>query len=118
MPTLTLRTARCRFTEALAALIQFATARGYELALAEGMDRKTTKDPTTDHMPGSLHEIGLAQDIDLYLGGVYLSNSEDYIMLGTFWEDYGVEHGLPLAWGGNFKISDGCHFSLRWKGVS
>jgi hypothetical protein len=38
MPALTLRTARCRFTEALAALITFATARGYALALAEGVE--------------------------------------------------------------------------------
>jgi hypothetical protein len=118
MVALTLRTARCRFTEALAELIKFATTRGYELALAEGMDRKTTKDPTTDHMPNSLHEIGLAQDIDLYLGGVYLADSEDHVMLGTFWEDYGVEHGLPLAWGGNFKKPDGNHYSLRWQGKS
>ena len=115
---LTLRQARCRFTEALAALITFAVSRGYEVALAEGMDRKTTKDPTTDHMPGSLHEIGLAQDLDLYLGGVYLTDSEDHTMLGTFWEEYGVEHGLPLVWGGNFSKPDGCHYSLRWRGVS
>jgi hypothetical protein len=116
MPALTLRTARCRFTEALAALITFATARGYELALAEGMDRKTQRDPTSDHMPGSLHEIGLAQDIDLYLGGVYLTASEDHVMLGTYWEDFGVEHGLPLVWGGNFKKPDGNHYSLRFGG--
>ena len=124
--SLTLRTARCRFTEALAALITFATTRGYELALAEGMDRKTAKDPTSDHMLHSNHDIGLAQDIDLYLGGVWLTHSEDHSMLGTFWEDYGVEHGLPLVWGGNFppvevngKLvdrSDGNHYSLRWQG--
>lgn len=113
MPTaLSLRTARCRFTEALAALITFATARGYEVALDEG------KVPAvgSKHMPGSLHELGLAQDLILYLGAVYLTDSEDYVMLGTYWEEYGVEHGLPLVWGGNWKAPDGNHFSLRWGG--
>ena len=93
MPALTLRTARCAFTVALANLITFAVDRGYEVALDEG------KVPAvgSKHMPGSLHELGLAQDIILYLGGVYLTDSEDYVMLGTFWEEYGVLHGLPLV---------------------
>jgi hypothetical protein len=116
MLALTLRTARCYFTVAIAALITYAVSQGYEVALGEGMDRVTEKDPTTDHMKGSLHEIGLAQDLDLYLGGVYLTDSEDFHLLGVFWEDYGVSHGLPLVWGGNFSKPDGDHFSLRWGG--
>jgi hypothetical protein len=118
MPALTLRTARCYFTVAIAALIQHAIDLKYEIALGEGMDRITEKDPTTDHMKGSLHEIGLAQDFDLYLGGVYLTNSEDFHLLGVFWEEYGQSKGLPLVWGGNFKKPDGDHFALRWNGIS
>lgn len=116
MTSLTLRTARCAFTVAIAELILYAKSQGYEIALAEGMDRRTEKDPTSDHMNGSLHDIGLAQDLDLYLNGVYLTNSEDHVVLGTWWEDYGVAHGLPLVWGGNFKKADGTHYSLRWRG--
>ena len=116
MIALTLRTARCHFTIAIAALIHYAVSLGYEIAMAEGMERITAKDPTSDHMAGSLHHIGLAQDLDLYLKGVYLTQSEDHEPLGTWWEDYGVEHGLPLAWGGNFSKPDGNHYSLRWGG--
>lgn len=118
MIALTLRTARCHFSQAVAALMIHAASLGYEIAMGEGMDRVTEKDPTTDHMKGSLHEIGLAIDMDLYLKGVYLMASEDHEPLGTWWEDYGVEHGLPLVWGGNFTKPDGNHYSLRWQGRS
>jgi len=112
--TLTLREARVAFTTALADLIHEIALRGYEAALAEGMDRKTTKDPTTDHMLNSLHEIGLAQDIDLYLDGTYLSDTVDHTQFGLFWEELGVTRQLPLTWGGRW--GDGNHYSLRWQG--
>jgi hypothetical protein len=115
---MTLRQARCAFTIAIAELILFAISEGYEIAMGEGMDRITAKDPTSDHMKGSNHDIGLANDLDLYLNGVYLMDSEDHLVLGTWWEEYGVEHGLPLVWGGNFSKPDGTHYSFRWKGVS
>lgn len=115
---MTLRQARCAFSKALSLLVQHAFSLGYEVAYAEVMDRITPKDPTSDHMKGSNHDIGLAADLDLYLNGVYLRNSEDHEPLGTWWEDYGVEHGLPLVWGGNFPKPDGNHYSLRWKGTA
>lgn len=118
MKELTLRTARVAFSLAIARLILHAESLGYELALAEGMDRVTEKDPTSDHMKGSLHDIGLAQDLDLYFKGIYMSNTEDHSPLGMWWKDYGVENGLPLAWGGDFAKPDGNHYSLSWKGKS
>lgn len=111
---MTYRQARCAFTECLADLVVFARKLGYEIAFAEGMDRVTEKDPTTDHMKNSLHELGLAQDIDLYKDGVYLSKTEDHTPLGSYWEALGIARGLPLAWGGRFK--DGNHYSLSWGG--
>ncbi|MDP2735090.1 MAG: M15 family peptidase [bacterium] len=105
---MTLREARCEFTKMLAWLILWACEQGYEPALAEGMDRRTEKDPTSDHMKNSLHDIGLAQDIDLYRDGKYLSNTEDHLPLGEKWESMGG------AWGGRFK--DGNHYSLAWAG--
>ncbi len=110
----TLREARCAFTKAIAHLIIFANERGYECALDEGLDRVTEKDPTTDHMKNSLHELGLAQDIVLYLGGQYLTDTADYAILGVEWERYGMTVGLPLMWGGRFH--DGNHFSYAWGG--
>lgn len=111
---MTLREARCAFSRSLATLILHAYEQGYEAAFDEVTDRVTAKDPTTDHMKGSLHELGLAADILLYKGGVYLTKTEDYQQLGEWWEAYGKEQGLPLAWGGRFK--DGNHFSLAWGG--
>ncbi len=111
---MTLREARCKFTIALADLIHTANIHGYEIALAEGMDRLTEKDPTHDHMKGSLHELGLAQDIDLYKDGLYLRFTEDHQFLGEWWEEYGKIHELPLRWGGRFR--DGNHYSMEWHG--
>lgn len=111
---MTLREARCRFTHYLAQLILFAEEMGYEVALDEAMDRKTLKDPTTDHMPGSLHEVGLAADLNLYHNGEYLSRTEDHQFLGTWWESLGKSMGLPLTWGGQFN--DGNHYSYAWQG--
>lgn len=115
---MTLRQARCAFTIAIAHLILFAISEGYEIALSEGMDRVTEKDPTTDHMQGSNHAIGLANDMELYLNGVWLNQSEDHAVLGAWWEAYGVDHSLPLVWGGNFSKPDGNHYSMWWKGVA
>lgn len=113
---MTYREARCQFTECIALLVQKARSLGFEIALAEGMDRVTEKDPTTDHMRGSLHEKGLAQDIDLYKDGVYLRDTRDHAALGAWWKALGVERGLPLAWGGDFASPDGNHYSLAWEG--
>lgn len=111
---MTLREARIAFTYALVALVWYATDQGYEMAFAEGMDRKTLKDPTTDHMAGSLHEIGLAQDIDLYKDGTYLTTTDDHKRFGDWWEQYGKDNKLPLVWGGHFH--DGNHYSLSFNG--
>lgn len=111
---MTYREARCRFTEALCGLVIQAKNLGYEIAFNEVMDRVTEKDPTTDHMKGSLHELGLAADMDLYKDGKYLDKTEDHLPLGEWWEARGKELGLPLTWGGRFR--DGNHYSLSWGG--
>ena len=113
---MTYREARCRFSEALAELILHARDLGYEAAFNEVMDRVTEKDPTTDHMPGSLHELGLAADLDLYKDGKYLSATEDHRVLGSWWIARGRNLGLPLAWGGEFTKPDGNHYSITWSG--
>jgi len=101
-----LKQARIAFTGFLAQLIQRMRDAGYQPAFAEGMDRITPRDLTTDHMKGSLHEIGLAQDIDLYDAvGNYLSLTEDHLEFGVFWESLDNN----CKWGGRF--SDGNHYS-------
>lgn len=104
---MTLREARVLFTKFVALLIQKAFELGYEPALDEGMDRLTIKDPTTDHMAGSLHGIGLAQDLILYKDGVWQNQSEQYRPLGDYWKSL----HLFCHWGGDFP-GDGNHFSF------
>lgn len=111
---MTYREARCAFTLALAKLILWAFEQGYEVAVDEVTERLTERDPTSDHMVGSLHHLGLAADLNLYKGGIYQRASDDHEPLGRFWEQYGKELGLPLAWGGHF--GDGNHYSLSWGG--
>ncbi|MFA5584622.1 MAG: hypothetical protein WDA09_10450, partial [Bacteriovoracaceae bacterium] len=75
------------------------------------MDRRTEKDPSTDHMKNSLHEIGLAQDIDLYDStGKWLKYTEDHLVSGLVWEK---RHEL-CCWGGRF--GDGNHYSFAHLG--
>lgn len=111
---MTLREARVAFTKCLAELVSWAFTQGYEAAFDEVTERLTEKDPTSDHMPGSLHHSGLAGDILLYRDGRYLTETADYLPLGERWEAMGVQRGLPLTWGGRFK--DGNHFSLAFGG--
>jgi hypothetical protein len=66
------------------------------------------------HMAGSLHYEGLAVDIDLTKNGEYLSKTEDHAVFGAFWKTLD-----PLCrWGGDFKSSDGNHYSITYGGRS
>ena len=106
---MTLKEARILFTSLLVQLLSYMANAGVQPALAEGLDRRTMKDPTSDHMKNSLHDIGLAQDIDLYDGeGTYLSQTEDHVLFGTFWKSL---HPY-CRWGGDFIHADGNHYSL------
>jgi hypothetical protein len=105
--SMTLRQKRCLFTNKLGTLIAYAFEKGYELALDQVMrpDRQ-------GHMKNSLHYVGLAADINLYVGGVWISDGEHAVWkeLGAYWEGLDPQ----LAWGGHF--GDANHFSLRHEG--
>jgi hypothetical protein len=58
----------------------------------------------------SNHSIRLAQDLNLFRNGVYLSATEDHRKLGEFWESL---HPL-CCWGGRF--GDGGHYSIEHEG--
>lgn len=61
----------------------------------------------------SNHLIRLAADLNLFVNGVYQTNSAVYLPLGEKWESM---HPL-CAWGGRFQRPDGNHFSLMHNGV-
>ncbi len=58
----------------------------------------------------TLHEIGLALDLNLFRDGVYLTKTEDWREIGEHWEGMN-----PLCrWGGRW--GDGNHISLEHEG--
>lgn len=118
---MTLREQRCLFTRLIAMLITHAYARGYEVSFEEVMRSKAQAAANASSGAGisnSLHLIGLAADLNLYIGGVWQQTSEAHKELGAYWKSL-----HPLArWGGDFLDGkgkpkpDGNHYSLEWQG--
>lgn len=61
---------------------------------------------------GSLHEIGLAEDYQLFVDGRWISdgNAPEWVKAGELWESMGADH----RWGGRF--GDGDHISIEHEG--
>lgn len=59
----------------------------------------------------SAHKNKLALDVNLFLDGVFLQDSESHAVFGAYWESL---HPL-CRWGGRFN--DGNHYSLEHNGV-
>lgn len=92
----------------LGKLINFAYASGYQFTLGEGY-----RSDSQGHMAGSLHYTRLAQDLNLFVGGEYVTiNHPAWHKLGEFWKNLD-----PLCkWGGDFSSRDYNHFSLTHNG--
>lgn len=100
---MTLLNARQLYTENLAKLILYCIEQGYEVAIAQD---------GLKHMKGSLHYIGLADDLYLYKNDEYLTGTPSYKFAGDYWKS--LDPGN--TWGGDFTNSDGNHFSYGWGG--
>lgn len=65
------------------------------------------------HMEGSLHYIGLANDIQLFdKDGKWLSDTDDHRPFGEYWEMLDPD----CRWGGRFTKQDGNHYSITYQG--
>ena len=98
----------------LSELVQWAYSQGYELT--EGEAFRTAEQAAWDAahgtgIRGSLHTLRLAMDYNLFINGVYQSNTAAYRPMGEHWEAMGG------SWGGRFAKPDGNHFSLAYGGV-
>lgn len=122
----TLSEKRCRFTRELALLIQFANGLpGHAVAADQVMRPKAqalVEAAEGDGIPNSLHTLGLAVDLILYVNGVWQRDSEPYRVLGSYWRGRAPDH----CWGGDFRkmrngklvpAPDGNHFSIQHNGV-
>lgn len=112
-PNETLGQKQRRFVRMVAALIDYAHANGYELSFGDAY-----RDPRVFGHVGefrgygnarSAHKQRLAIDLNLFRGGVYLSDTESHRPLGEWWESIGG------SWGGRFR--DGNHYSIEHNGV-
>ena len=105
-----LRQKQSLFTILLAELILWVYAQGWELTLAEGSVNPLRRE--FFHMRGSLHRKRLAQDLNLFVDGKWISDGSHpvWTQIGLHWED---QHPL-CRWGGRFR--DANHFSLEHNG--
>lgn len=70
---------------------------------------------TSRGIRNSQHTRRLAQDLNLFKDGEFLTAIEAYAPFGVYWKTL-----HPLArWGGDFQGADrdGDHFSFEWQGV-
>lgn len=59
----------------------------------------------------SYHTKKLAIDLNLFKDGKYLTSTESHRQFGEYWKTLDPE----CTWGGDFKNSDGNHFSYGEK---
>ena len=104
-----LKEQRIKFTKYLCRLIEFGSAGVYSIALGRDFDEDYEN---MRHMKGSLHYLGLANDLALYIDGVYAKDTESYRWLGDYWKALDPD----CRWGGDFKNPDGNHFSMTFGG--
>ena len=109
MPESELHKARVEYTRLISELVLWIISQGYEVMFGqEGLK----------HMIGSLHYMGLADDLLLFKDEVYLTKTEDYQFAGDKWKSMGTN----CRWGGDFRDSngkakpDGNHFSYTFGG--
>jgi hypothetical protein len=97
------------FTRLLGVFLNWVHSHpGWELTLGEGYD-----DDFTGHMPGSLHYVKLAQDLNLFVDKYYVSTEHPvWDQLGAYWKSL---HPL-CRWGGDFASKDYNHISIAHDG--
>lgn len=96
------------FTFMVGELILWAYDHGYELTFGRAYASEAANKADGGH-PRSLHRSRLAVDLNLFKDGKYLTETEDHLPLGEFWESIGG------TWGGRFD--DGNHYSLEHNGM-
>jgi hypothetical protein len=102
---MTLRQKQSKFAHMVALLLLQAEQLGFEVTLGDAY-----RDPRCPYgHKNSLHRKRLAIDLNLFMGGKYLTTTAAHEPLGIYWESIGG------SWGGRF--GDGNHYSLEHRGV-
>lgn len=106
------------FTKCVGKLIDFAYENGYELTVGDAYRDPRVhgefKEKKSYSAASSVHKLRLAIDLNLWIDGNYVTDSESYSELGEYWKTL---HDRA-RWGGDFKSNpDGNHFSFTYWGV-
>lgn len=104
------------FVKMVGKLIAWAYDNGYELSFGEALRDPRIAELNAQSGTGivnSLHLSRLAIDFNLFVQGAYMTQTESYKALGTYWKTL---HPLN-RWGGDFSKPDGNHFSIEDGGV-
>lgn len=107
------------FAGAVAKLVLEALDRGYLVTFGEAYRPEETAALYEEQGRGianSNHTRRLAIDLNLFLYGQYLTDSEHYRELGEWWKRESTDE-YTCAWGGDFSRPDGNHFSFEHNGV-
>lgn len=115
---MTLSQKQQRFASLVARLILEAQTRGYEVTLGEAFrsaEEAARLAKIGSGISRSLHTQRLAIDLNLFVDGVYRSDTESYRPLGEWWEAQSSGE-IVCAWGGRFTRADGNHFSIEHEG--
>lgn len=105
------------FARLVGQLLTWAYKSGFELTFGEAL--RTDAQAAANAKSGagisnSLHKIRLAIDLNLFVAGIYQTDSAAYKPLGAYWKSL---HPL-CRWGGDFvSRPDGNHFSIEHEGV-
>jgi hypothetical protein len=103
---------RLKFTRLICQLIEWGNSQpDWQIAIGRDYDETHEK---YRHMAKSLHYQGLANDLCLYIKGVYQTDTEAYRKLGEKW----LQMDVDCRWGGMFTKPDGNHFSISMGGLS
>ncbi len=100
-----------RFAHMVGELIHKAESLGYGVTFGEAYrspEEAARLAKAGSGIKRSLHTDRLAIDLNLFRGGRYLSDTQDHMPLGIWWEMQGG------SWGGRF--GDGNHYSLEHEG--
>jgi len=104
------------FSQAVAKLIQQASAMGFGVTLGEAWRTPEQAQWDAEHHTGISHSVHcdrLAIDLNLFKDGQFLTEPAAYVQLGNWWKTLG-EH---YRYGGDFKIRDYDHYSISPDGI-
>lgn len=100
----------------IAKLILWGHERGYSFTFGSAYRSIPEAAQESDAGRGirnSLHTLRLAIDLNLFVRGQYLPQTDAHRPLGAYWKSL---HPLN-RWGGDFSKPDGNHYSMEHNGI-